>query len=256
MLEENTTIIHLHLDRNCFDDRGVKALVSAMAVNDTVQHLTVEGNNVGADVLEELSYAIMMNNQPLPLKKSMGVLTSDDPNCQVLDYSDGQDGPGGRRFDDNAVRIFCTTLLTHTHVHTINLSRNNITDEGAEFIADVLKINPHITSLNLANNLIGEKGGRALCAALRSNHTLAVLKLATEPAGTSGGNSIPPEVMESISAELHTNSTEVTAKVDRPKPRPDTIADQKEFRTLQYYGELESDILTDALKDKHLRNII
>jgi len=197
-----------------------------------------------------------MNNQPLPLKRNMGVLTGNDPSCEVLDFSDGQDGPGGRRFDDNAVRIFCTTLLTHTHVHTINLSNNDITDEGAEFVADVLRINPHIRYINLSNNRIGPVGGEALRHALKSNHTLAGLKLRNEPPESVEGNTVPEHVLEDIDAAIAINSHPVTERRARPKPRADTTEDPTEFRTIQYYGELDTDILQDALQDKHLRSII
>ena len=163
------------------------------------------------------------------LKRDMRVLTSDDPSCTSLDYSRWD---GKRYFDDSAVRILCTSLLTHTHIESIDLSTNLITSEGASYLADVLRINPYITRLNLCNNKITEEGGMALKTTLRSNHTLTSLDLS--------GNPIPPSVLEDISTAITINAQPITDRKERPfgRPRPYTCDDPTEFITIQYHSEL------------------
>ena len=267
MLECNTSLEELLIDKNGIADRGmscssfvcpnlcnasgVRALVSAMSVNDTLWKVSLEGNDVSQEVLDELQYAVMINNQSTLLKRDMALLASNSDELTSVDYSrSAERDPAGRTIDDTAVRMLATTLLTHTHVSSVDLSQNSVSDAGAEILADVLRVNPHLTHLDLSYNNIAGAGGAALRAALRTNHTLSSLNI--------DANYIPDDIVEDISTSIVINAQPVTEKVPRlnGRPRPDTCNDPSEFKTIQYYSELDADILNDALKDKHLRSTL
>eukprot|EP00754_Rhynchopus_humris_P003573 Rhum_TRINITY_DN11882_c0_g1::Rhum_TRINITY_DN11882_c0_g1_i1::g.47579::m.47579 len=252
MLECNTSLEELLIDKNGIADRGVRALVSAMAVNDTLWKVSLDGNpDVSQEVLDELQYAVMINNQSTLLKRDMALLASNSDELTSVDYSrSAERDPAGRTIDDTAVRMLATTLLTHTHVSSVDLSQNSVSDAGAEILADVLRVNPHLTHLDLSYNNIAGAGGAALRAALRTNHTLSSLNI--------DANYIPDDIVEDISTSIVINAQPVTEKVPRlnGRPRPDTCNDPSEFKTIQYYSELDADILNDALKDKHLRGTL
>ena len=50
----------------------------------------------------------------------------------------------------------------------LDLSNDNLQDDGAEAVAGAVAANPSLTSLNLSNNAIGGRGGTALLRALRA----------------------------------------------------------------------------------------
>jgi Ran GTPase-activating protein (RanGAP) involved in mRNA processing and transport len=50
------------------------------------------------------------------------------------------------------------------------LNKNEITEDGARALADMLKLNKSLTDLSLNYNQIGNNGVRALCNALKTNN--------------------------------------------------------------------------------------
>lgn len=54
-----------------------------------------------------------------------------------------------------------------TYLKHLNLASNSLSDEGAELVADFLRINRSLISLNLSDNKIRNKGCISLMAPLR-----------------------------------------------------------------------------------------
>jgi len=54
---------------------------------------------------------------------------------------------------------------------------NNLRNQGAGLVAEVLRVHPTLEKLNLRNNVIGNEGGVSLATALAVNSTLQVLNL-------------------------------------------------------------------------------
>jgi len=63
-------------------------------------------------------------------------------------------------------------VLEKLNIKTLNLSRNQISDSGAEEIAKGLAANISLTELNLEDNLIGGAGASHLAANLASKPAL------------------------------------------------------------------------------------
>jgi Ran GTPase-activating protein (RanGAP) involved in mRNA processing and transport len=60
----------------------------------------------------------------------------------------------------------------------LDLSQNDITDEGARYLAQMLKTNRILTKLSLSNNKISDNGVKFLADALQNrNNTLETLSL-------------------------------------------------------------------------------
>ena len=66
---------------------------------------------------------------------------------------------------------------TNSNTHTIDLSHNALTDEGALQLASVLCVNHHLTALNLAHNRITDQGLGYLVRALQHKTTLRILHI-------------------------------------------------------------------------------
>ena len=57
-------------------------------------------------------------------------------------------------------------------LNNLDLTGNDIGDDGAKAIAEALKVNPVLTTLDLHNNLIGAEGAKAIAEALKVNPLL------------------------------------------------------------------------------------
>ena len=79
------------------------------------------------------------------------------------------------------VRSFVKTLSINNNVlKKLNLLNNGITDNGAEYLAVMLKTNKTLTELNLLGNEISDEGVAMLANALQHyNSTLEDLDLAS-----------------------------------------------------------------------------
>ena len=74
--------------------------------------------------------------------------------------------------DDDLFKFVCPGLMLNTSLVELNLSYNNIGDQGARKIAKFLLKNKILTHLNLASNSIGYDGLRYLSQAIKLNTTL------------------------------------------------------------------------------------
>ena len=65
--------------------------------------------------------------------------------------------------DDAFCAAICTSLSANHHLTTLDLSSNQISNEGVEHLATALRLNRTLLSLSLAGNRIGDEGVNALC---------------------------------------------------------------------------------------------
>lgn len=63
------------------------------------------------------------------------------------------------------------------YILVLNLQGNDIHRQGAQNLANALKVNTTLTSLSLADNSIGKGGGMAFAETLQINITLEHLNL-------------------------------------------------------------------------------
>ncbi|CAF1487196.1 unnamed protein product, partial [Rotaria sp. Silwood1] len=62
-------------------------------------------------------------------------------------------------------------------VSNLGLNTNEIKDQGAQFLADVLRNNMALAELSIADNHIGDAGAQILRDVLRNNTTIQKLNL-------------------------------------------------------------------------------
>jgi len=93
-------------------------------------------------------------------------------------------------------------LKVNTTVMTIDLTWNQIGAEGARALAEMLKVNTTVTTIDLGYNSIGVKGAEALAEMLKVNTTVTEIDL--------GGNDIRAKGAEALAEMLKVNSTVIT----------------------------------------------
>ena len=82
-----------------------------------------------------------------------------------------------KNIDDNAVHTMAFGLYSNTRVEEIDVSCNEITNDGAVIIGDFLKHNSMIQKLNISHNNITDDGAVAIMEYLKHNRVLKELNL-------------------------------------------------------------------------------
>ena len=86
------------------------------------------------------------------------------------------------------ISVLCTALYQHSELQVLNVSSNpTIGDEGASYIAAMLKVNKVLQGVDLANCDITDTGVRELSETLKINQTLRGLYLSNNYGITSLG---------------------------------------------------------------------
>eukprot|EP01006_Ploeotia_vitrea_P040674 TRINITY_DN66446_c0_g2_i1.p1 TRINITY_DN66446_c0_g2~~TRINITY_DN66446_c0_g2_i1.p1 ORF type:complete len:1081 (+),score=140.50 TRINITY_DN66446_c0_g2_i1:81-3245(+) len=201
VLHVNRTLKTLDLPNNQISTFGSKALSDAMLINNTVTDINLANNRIGNDagrawlaalkevhslialnlelndvdgaLMDEIEDAVQLNLQPLALKTVMPRIQQNDEKLWELDFSTFD----GRYHTDKSVKQLARALKTNTHITKLDLSNNNVGDQGAAALASVLKVNRALTSINLTGNAVGDKGALTLAEALKANGSLATLVL-------------------------------------------------------------------------------
>ncbi|CAF1335933.1 unnamed protein product [Didymodactylos carnosus] len=84
----------------------------------------------------------------------------------------------------HALKVNTTTLIT------LDISNNNISNEGAISIGDALKVNKTLTRLDIENNHILNEGATSIGDALKVNNTLTTLFISNNNISNEGATSI------------------------------------------------------------------
>ena len=100
--------------------------------------------------------------------------------------------------DDGAATI-SDGLKTNRTLLELNLSNNSLSDDGAATISDCLKANRTLLELNLSNNNLSDDGAATISDCLKTNRTLLELNLSN--------NNLSDDGVATISDGLKTNRT-------------------------------------------------
>ncbi|VDK21618.1 unnamed protein product [Taenia asiatica] len=101
----------------------------------------------------------------------------------------------GCRLQDRDITSLCASLLNVPIINSLDLRFNQITDDGATALANYLKVmffymnlkDRCLKELNLTGNNIMEQGAQEIGQSLQMNRTLERLKLTGNPIGREGG---------------------------------------------------------------------
>ena len=231
VLEANTTLTHLNLERNNIRTPGAESLATALKTNTTLTNLYLTFNIIGSAGAESLATALKTNKTLRNLSlydnnigpagaESLATALKTNTTLTILDLSVNNIGPAG-------AESLATALKTNTTLTNLYLCCNHIGSAGAESLAKALKTNTTPTYLDLSINRIGPAGAESLAKALKTNATLTNLDLCSNDIGPVGAeslatalktntaminldlshNSIGPAGAESLTTALKTNTT-------------------------------------------------
>jgi len=212
------TLTDLHLDHRPVPEEGAQALAKTLPAHDETETLSL--TNTGLDdvstkplseVLEKLNIkSLILSKNKLTGKGAEDLAKGLATNASLteLDLEDNL-------IDDAGVAHLAANLALKPHLTKVNLNgnkisgagvkslvehlgnpdrqlpelhlaRNQIGDEGAAAVGQLLKTNHTITSINLSANKIGNKGVEALVASLGSDSPVVSIDLSNNEIGVEG----------------------------------------------------------------------
>ena len=91
-------------------------------------------------------------------------------------------------------------LKVNNTVTNLDLEGNSISDVGAQYLSEALKVNNTVTNLDLERNSISDVGAQYLSEALKVNKTVTIscVGLSLHSIGHSGESDDLPVVMSSV----------------------------------------------------------
>lgn len=173
---QNSSLLKVDLQGTSITDQGVLFLSTSLQQNNSIQSLVIP-EGISLDVASVLSRELMLNTQTLALKSILPHVAGNHPNLTCLTIqSDGE-----RVIDDTSLQLLCLALLSNNTVSKLDLSNNQITSRGMEYLADLLQSNTTIQHINLAVNRINDEGAKMLTKCLETNNSVTLVELEENP---------------------------------------------------------------------------
>ena len=155
-LKSNETIKTLDLSGNHIGVNGAKSLAVALCHNCTLEHLFINGNEIMDDGAVAICGCFKVNNKRLSCIKLLHLAFNSLTSRSITAI---------------------TTAIQEGALTFLNLSANDLGDNGVYEISKALQVNLTIKHLCLGGNNIGVTGALSLAVALCYNHTLEDLLL-------------------------------------------------------------------------------
>ena len=163
LLANDPAFTTLNVDASNISDQDTQLLASALECNDTLTHLSVAANSIGADGAAHLAKAVARNQ---------GALT-------LLNLS-------GNKIGNDGATALAAAMQRSSSLAKLQLANCEIGDEGASMLAEALLRNPRLVQLDMRYNRIGSKGASNLAAVLAADKSLTMLGLYSNRIGNEG----------------------------------------------------------------------
>lgn len=174
-LLSNTILLTLDLENNIISDEGAQFLINALRHNNVLSQLNLKLNNVSVGQWNLLAHSLLLNAQPMDLKKVLPDLQANS--VSIIRLVLGSSSQTSLQLNDMSCRVLYNALRTNTTVTYLDFSHNNIGDEGAQHLSALLKLNDTIVSLILNDNHIGDPGALFLMEAMKVNFSILCLEV-------------------------------------------------------------------------------
>ncbi|CUE70436.1 leucine-rich repeat protein, putative [Bodo saltans] len=159
---KNKTLIELGLEDNNISDAVVHAFLDTVKLGVTaIGVLHLERNCVTASLVTQLYHSLMLNTQPAELKKLVTLFEKNDPRGVKFVMNSGED-----HLDDTSIKVLLHSLRSNTNLTLIDVSNNELTDQGAFFLSEIMIGVPSLRKVIAQFNQIGEEGARMMLKAI------------------------------------------------------------------------------------------
>ena len=175
---QNGSLVTVDLLGTKIGAKGIQAFTAALEHNHTIKTLDVPTVKGDLGTMSALRRMLVVNTQPLALKLVLPRILKNDPSLRSVELR----GVGAvSLFGDTSAQLLALALTKTTTVTSVDISDNDVSSLGAEYLTDMLEDNRSIIWLNLSSNRIDDHGGSLFVKVIGVNDTLRMVDLANNP---------------------------------------------------------------------------
>eukprot|EP00659_Diplonema_papillatum_P005619 gene5619-8569_t len=248
LLETNPPIRRVDLTQNHLTDEGCNSLLQALDANDTLTELLVSPSPLlSKRAAENLAVAVALNSRPAALKAAISAVRMGA--VQLLDLSFGGDDfrdlehQPARKLDCWAAKRVAEVLAKCRSVTELRLRSQQVGDEGAVALAEMLRLNDRIDVLDLFDNAVTDVGAGALAACIDDNNTVTVINVKANCVSQTGVFALERRLLENRQPLFLKKCLRKLADDD-----PTMVAlSLDEHESCRYYDDLSASMLAECL---------
>ena len=197
---KNVKITNLNLSYNQISDDGVLSICECLRQNNTLQHLNMSHNTISvkgakelADVIQvnktlrslDISYCGIPDNGIVVISESykssktlQNLIVSWNNNQSFVNTGVLSCDVANTKLRNTGVQLLCNFLYNNfVKIKLLNISSNQISDDGTLIISGYLKDIDTLQQLNMSHNKISVNGAKILADAIQANATLQILDI-------------------------------------------------------------------------------
>eukprot|EP00759_Apiculatamorpha_spiralis_P027863 PhF_6_TR30547/c0_g1_i1/m.44837 len=178
-METSRTLKTLNLSQNEFADDVERFIPVLTDSNHTVIELNLTKNpKVPAAVMDRVKMLTAYNTQRGIVKEALLRAERNDPSLTEINLVEYKADTGAtsyrfsHQYNDKTVQLLSFALARNTFVVVLDLTGNDVTDEGMRYLADMLVQNRALVELRLNDNRITDVGFEFLTSAALQNRSL------------------------------------------------------------------------------------
>lgn len=153
LVVRNLHLKHLDVSFNVIGDYGASTIGKAIAVSCHIDSLILEGNQIGAIGIQDISYGITLNhklcvNTSAPPPSPQDTVTKPTPLLQLR--------LGGNLIDAQGAYFLSVMLKGNPSLQLLDLGFNRLQSDGARTVFEALFSNTHLLHLDIENNFLAD----------------------------------------------------------------------------------------------------
>ena len=170
---KNTTLTELNLNDNSLTDSVASRLLEIIIASTTnLSYIGLDQNCISPKLQSRLSEELMLSTQPARLRDIVPALYANNTNQTRVVVKDSQ-----QPLNDTSVRVLLHALRENHQVVHIDLSNNDITDDAATFLCQIMEGPTPIKKLILQSNHFSDEGAQKILNAIPWTPLLEVCDL-------------------------------------------------------------------------------
>ncbi|XP_065897457.1 uncharacterized protein [Dysidea avara] len=241
-LKQNVSLQELNMSHNKIAVEGCNKIAELILVNKTLQHLDISYCGIPEDGAINISKSYTASSKIL---QTLVISWGDDriiintaclfSNCDL-----------SRKAIGNSGTQIVINLLCKLNIKELDLSYNNITDDGVLTVCDFLKENNTLKELNMSHNKISIEGAKKIAEVIQSNTTLQKLDISY--------CDIPDDGVVAISRSLMNKSLQLNISLKNDQVTINTAVSCCDlFR--QKIGNVEVEIVLNLLYNSEIKEL-
>ena len=182
-IQTNLTLLNINISKNHISIEGLVYFMEAVKNNCTLQVVNITHNNVTRSGFTSIKQCIENLQHPIQIFASWNEITESGKLVTKISTSCAPDNIEDDvwSFDeynaDHLVMCLSECLKEDYTLQKLDLSHNNITNEGAKMIGEAIKVNKTIQKLDITGNSISDDGAAAISDGLNYNFSLQELNM-------------------------------------------------------------------------------